>query len=70
MKEGIARCVVKNLERMGEMGIALVEHVRKHHPEFPFRDGIGAGGDPWDHLPALPPGVQALVDRYRDEVSA
>ncbi len=64
MREGIGRCVVKNLERMGQMGIDLVEHVRTHHPEFPFREGIGAGGDPWDHLPPLPKGVAELKERY------
>ena len=64
--EGIERCVVANLERMGGMGIAFVENIREHHPDFPFAAGIGAGGDPWDHLPSLPPEVQALVDRVRD----
>jgi polysaccharide pyruvyl transferase WcaK-like protein len=64
VKEGIGRCVVKNLERMGQMGIELVTHVRRHHPEFPFRDGIGAGGDPWDHLPVLPENVARLVELY------
>ena len=64
MKEGIGRCVVKNLERMGQMGIELAAHVKKHHPEFPFRDGIGKGGDPWDHLPSLPPNVAELKGLY------
>ena len=63
LREGIDRCVVKNLVRMGEMGIVMVEHVRSHHPEFPFRDGLGRGGDPWAHLPTLPPAVQAIVER-------
>jgi polysaccharide pyruvyl transferase WcaK-like protein len=63
VRDGIARCVVTNLERMGEMGIALVEHVKTHHPEFPFRDGIGAGGDPWAHLPPLPESVRSLLER-------
>jgi hypothetical protein len=49
---------------MGQMGIDLVEHVKTHHPEFPFRDGIGAGGDPWDHLPPLPAHVAELKERW------
>lgn len=64
LKAGIGRTVVKNLERMGQMGIDFVEHVKKHHPDFPFRDGIGAGGDPWAHLPPLPPEVEALRELY------
>jgi polysaccharide pyruvyl transferase WcaK-like protein len=64
MKEGIGRTVVKNLERMGQMGIDLTLHVKKHHPEFPLREGIGEGGDPWNHLPSLPPNVARLRERY------
>ncbi len=63
IREGIAQCVVVNLVRMGEMGMHLVEHVRARHPNFEFRTGLGAGGDPWDHLPALPKQVQTLVER-------
>ncbi|MEM9188781.1 MAG: polysaccharide pyruvyl transferase family protein [Myxococcota bacterium] len=67
IRDGIGRCVVKNLERMGEMGISLVDHVRSYHPDFPFAPEFGEGGDPWAHLPTLPEEVQALVDKYRDE---
>jgi hypothetical protein len=63
IKRGIDRCVVKNLVRMGEMGMVMVDHVRAHHPTFPFREGLGGQGDPWDHLPSLPPAVQAIVER-------
>ncbi len=70
VREGIERCVVKNLARMGEMGAALVDHVHAHHPEFPFRDGLGLAGDPWDHLPSFPPEVQALVDRHKPGLDA
>src|SRR5690606_34885660 len=55
IRDGIDDCVTTNLERMGRMGMELVEHIRAHHPEFPFREGLGAAGDPWDHLPSLPP---------------
>lgn len=60
---GIDRCIVKNLERMGRMGMTLVDHVRGHHPEFPFRPELGGHGDPWEHLPSLPPAVAAIVAR-------
>ena len=60
LRDGIARCVVTNLERMGRMGMELVDHVRSHHPEFPFRPELGLHGDPWAHLPELPPAVERL----------
>ena len=53
--EGIGRCVIKNLERMGKMGQRFVDHIRQTHPEFPFDIRLGSHGDPWDHLPPLPP---------------
>ena len=65
MAEGIGRCVVANLERMGVMGRILVDHVRGFHPDFPFADGLGEGGDPFRHLPALGPTTEPLVARYR-----
>jgi polysaccharide pyruvyl transferase WcaK-like protein len=64
LRTGIGRTVVKNLERMGEMGMALVDHVRLHHPEFPFRSHLGEGGDPWQHLPRLPVELDELVERH------
>lgn len=65
IREGIDGCVYANLERMGQMGQILVDHVRKQHPEFPFRPELGEHGDPWDHLPPLAPTVQELVERVR-----
>ena len=65
IREGIDGCVYANLERMGQMGQILVDHVRKSHPEFPFRPELGEHGDPWDHLPPLAPAVQELVERVR-----
>ncbi len=64
LRDGIGRCVVTNLERMGRMGMELVEHVRSHHPEMPFRAGLGLGGDPWAHVPPLPPTVERLAHGY------
>ncbi|MBX3250291.1 MAG: hypothetical protein KF901_24145 [Myxococcales bacterium] len=63
IREGIDACVYDNLVRMGEMGMVLVDYVRARHPELPFRPELGEHGDPWDHLPALPPAVRALVGR-------
>lgn len=63
--DGIGRCVVDNLERMGRMGGILVDHVRGFHPDFPFAGGLGTDGDPWAHLPPLGPTAAPLVERYR-----
>ncbi len=69
IRQGIDDCVYKNLERMGQMGMILVDYVRNHHPEFPFRPELGEvnakgeAGDPWAHLPSLAPAVQELVAR-------
>jgi polysaccharide pyruvyl transferase WcaK-like protein len=63
--DGIGRCVVENLERMGRMGMDLVDYVRAMHPSFPFREELGGHGDPWAHLPPLPPEVAALVAKHR-----
>ncbi len=60
MKSLIGRCVTRNLERMGEMGMAFVDHVREHQPDFPFRSDLGTGGDAWSHLPELPRAVREL----------
>ena len=68
--EGIDRCVHANLERMGRMGQILVDYVRARHPEFPFSSELGEHGDPWDHLPSLPPAVCALVERVRGRSEA
>ena len=64
-REGIGRCVVTNLERMGVMGQIFVDTLRARHPELPLEPGLGEHGDPWDHLPPLSPALQALVDRHR-----
>ncbi len=61
IKASIDGCVVDNLERMGQMGIDLVEFVKAHHPEFPFAEGLGRGGDPFAHLPSLPPHLAEQV---------
>jgi polysaccharide pyruvyl transferase WcaK-like protein len=63
LARGIGRCVVANLQRMGFMGQVFADHVRETHPAFPLRPGLGRAGDPWAHLPPLPPAVEALAAR-------
>lgn len=70
IRAGIDATIVKNLERMGKMGQILVDHVAQRHPEFPFRPELGLHGDPWDHLPSLPPNVQAIKARVAARVAA
>jgi polysaccharide pyruvyl transferase WcaK-like protein len=67
LSDGIGRCVVQNLVRMGQMGMDFVDHLRERHPDFPLRPELGGHGDPWAHLPALPPTVEALAHRYARE---
>jgi polysaccharide pyruvyl transferase WcaK-like protein len=69
MREQIERCVAANLRRMGEMGMHLVDHVREHHPDFPFRTGLGSAasgsaGDPYAHLPPLPARQREILERF------
>ena len=64
LRAGIGRCVVANLERMGRMGMELVEHVRARHPELPIRPGLGLDGDPWAHLPEMSEPLRALVRQH------
>ena len=65
VRAAIERSVADHLERMGSMGALLIDRVRAAHPELPLRPGLGAGGDPWAHLPALSPSLRALVERSR-----
>ena len=67
IRDGVLRSVAKNLYRMGIMGRALVDHTRVYHPEFPFAEGLGGDGDPWQHLPPLSENVQRIIDTYKDD---
>lgn len=60
----IERSVARNLRVMGQMGAMLVDHVRAAHPRFPFRAGLGEGGDPLVHLPPLPAAQTRILERY------
>ena len=61
LRDGIARTVVANLERMGRMGQVFVDHLRERHPELPLRPELGMHGDPWEHLPPLNDELNALI---------
>lgn len=61
LREGIKQCVIANLERMGRMGMDFVDHLRSRHPDLPIDPRFGGHGDPWDHLPSLPPAVLGLL---------
>jgi len=65
LTEKLGQCVVRNMELMGVMGQYLVDHVKGFHPEFPFAEGLGGDGDPWDHLPPLNSDLQALVEKHK-----
>lgn len=67
--DAIERCVAACLGRMGEMGMHLVDHVRAHHPRFPFARALGTGatggeGDRLAHLPPLAARQRAIVERW------
>jgi polysaccharide pyruvyl transferase WcaK-like protein len=62
VRAALRRDVVRQLRLMGTMGQSFVEAVRRRHPRFPIREGLGAGGDPWAHLPPLAPGLKALIE--------
>jgi polysaccharide pyruvyl transferase WcaK-like protein len=65
LRTSIERCVAANLVRMGEMGAHLVDHVREHHPRFPFRAGLGTEvRDPLAHLPPLAAAQRSILERH------
>jgi hypothetical protein len=63
-RAAIERSVARNLRVMGQMGAMLVDHVRAAHPRFPFRAGLGEGGDPLAHLPPLPALQTRILERH------
>lgn len=62
--EAIGRNVVTNVATFGAMGRALVDHVRRTHPELPIREELGGAADAWKHLPPLPEELTSLIERY------
>ena len=58
---GIGRTVVRNLKVMARMGVHFEEEVQRRYPEFPTRTGEWS----WeDYLPAMSPGLHALIEAY------
>jgi polysaccharide pyruvyl transferase WcaK-like protein len=64
IRDGLGATVVRNLGRMGRMGVWLATHVGDRLPGFPLPDGMGRRGDPWHHLPALSPALRDLVAHH------
>ncbi len=60
----IERSVARNLRVMGEMGAMFVDHVRRAHPRYPLRAGLGEAGDPLAHLPPLPSLQRRILERH------
>jgi len=61
VRDGIARCVVQNLQVMARMGTYLETQVQKRYPEFPVRSGRVS----WEeYLPPLGRDLQELLSAY------
>ncbi|MEX2631556.1 MAG: polysaccharide pyruvyl transferase family protein [Tistlia sp.] len=55
------RTTAREIRRMGEMGIAFADELRRHHPDLPLPKRPRS----WDsHLPPLPPLVEDLLARH------
>ncbi len=55
------RTAAREIRRMGEMGLAFADELRRHHPDLP----LPVRPRRWDsHLPALPPLIEDLLARH------
>ena len=61
--------VAEALWRQGQMGSDFLAELRRHHPAFPVRAGLGPGGDPLAHLPPLSPAQHALLEAHPPEAA-
>ncbi len=61
VRAALTKDVARQLRLMGTMGQTFVEAIRRRHPAFPLREGLGAAGDPLAHLPPLSPTLTALL---------
>ena len=67
IRDAIGRTVVRNLERMAQMGVFLERHVQQIYPEFPISGGVRN----WeDYLPPLSPELEKLVADHGTEARA
>jgi polysaccharide pyruvyl transferase WcaK-like protein len=64
VKNALRKDVARQLRLMGTMGQTFVEAVRRRHPAFPIRPGLGKDGDPLAHLPPLSAELQALLVEF------
>ncbi len=63
LRDGIGRCVVRNLKRMARMGVFLEEETARRFPAFPVRSGVV---DWREYLPPLSEELSDLVRRFDD----
>jgi polysaccharide pyruvyl transferase WcaK-like protein len=55
------RTTAREIRRMGQMGIAFADELRRHHPDLPLPERPRS----WDsHLPSLPPLIEDLLARH------
>ena len=67
IRDAIGRTVVRNLERMAQMGVFLERHVQQIYPDFPAAGGVRS----WeDYLPPLSPELTKLVEKYGTQARA
>jgi hypothetical protein len=67
IRQGIGRCVVRNLKTMARMGMYLERAVQERYPEFPTRSGVRG----WEeYLPPLSPNLGRLLDTYESAAIA
>ena len=64
VRQALRKDVARQLRLMGTMGQTFVEAVRRRHPAFPIREGLGADGDPIAHLPPLSSELQTLLAEF------
>lgn len=64
VRQALRKDVARQLRLMGTMGQTFVEAVKRRHPAFPIREGLGHAGDPIAHLPPLGPELLALLAEH------
>ena len=64
IRTALKKDVAHQLYLMGTMGQTFVEAIRRRHPAFPIREGLGRTGDVLAHLPSLSPELQALLVEF------
>jgi len=64
VRNALRKDVARQLYLMGTMGQTFVEAIRRRHPAFPIRAGLGHAGDVMAHLPSLSAELQALLVEF------